>query len=415
MNQISAPQEAEHDERHSKPAPQDPKLERKRGRAARLVGAGTVLVIAAMVGWGAWTHLARQADAQEALETRQQAVPVVRVTEVKTQSGPRVVDLAGTMQAFDAATLYARATGYIAERYADIGSKVHTGDVLAIIASPDLDQQLAQARAQFGQMQAALLQAEAGRSLAGVTNNRTSTLVTEGWSSRQQGDQDKSNFQSQSAGVRLAQANVLAQQAQVNRLVELTGFERVTAPFSGTITGRQTDVGALVTADQTSGTPLFSIARTDVLRVQVYVPQEYVFGLKDGQDATVTVPQLPGRVFHGTVARNAGALATDTRTLLAEIDVQNADGALSAGLYGIVHLQQKRDRPVVSVPSEAIIFDKDGLSAAVFADGKVAIRHLDVQADDGAQVEVRAGLSPGDKVILNPPLNVVDGMKAKTS
>jgi len=211
----------------------------------------------------------------------------------------------------------------------------------------------------------------------------------------------------------VAEANVQAQQAQVNRLAELTSFEKITAPFSGVITARQIDTGSLVTADTAGGTPLFSIARTDVLRVQIYVPQAEVFGLRDGQDATVTVPQLPGKIFHGTVARNAGALATDTRTLLVEVDVDNKDAALSAGLYGIVHVQEQRTAPVVMVPSEAVIFDKDGLSVAVVADGRAVLRHLDILADDGAQVEVRAGLQPGDRIILNPPANIQTGMKVQ--
>jgi len=422
MNQISAkPPSADATGRTDRdsvdqgtPDHEDMRLAEARKRAARRLGLSVVVGLALMVGWGVWTHLSRSADAQEALETRQNAVPFVRTMQVKTITSPRIVDLAGTMQAFDSATIYARATGYIAKRYVDIGSKVHEGDVLAVIAAPDLDQQLAQARAQLAQMQAALGQAQVNRSLAEANNKRTSRLVVEGWNSRQQGDTDRTNFASQTASVRIAEANILAQQAQVNRLAELVGFEKVTAPFGGVITSRQIDAGSLVTADQASGTPLFAIARTDVLRVQVYVPQEDFFGLRDGQDATMTVPQLPGRVFQGTVARNAGALATDTRTLLAEVDVKNEDGALSAGLYGIVHLQQPRAAPVVEVPSEAIIFNKDGLSVAVVTDGHVAIRHLDVLADDGAKVEVRAGLQPDDKVILNPPVNLEDGMKVKT-
>jgi RND family efflux transporter MFP subunit len=421
MNQISKPDiGAQHqyrsDAQGETPADgahEDPRLNRSRRRAAVRLGVGTVAVLAVMVGYGSYVHIARSASAQEALEARQNAVPVVRTSSLKSQDGPRVVDLPGTMQAFDSATLYARATGYIATRNVDIGSQVHKGDVLAVIAAPDLDQQLAQARAQLAQMQAAFAQAAATRSLAAVTNSRTSRLVVEGWNSRQQGDQDRTSLVSQSAGVRLAAANVMAQQAQVNRLVELTGFEKVTAPFDGVITSRQIDVGALVTADQSSGTPLFSIDRTDVLRVQVYVPQEDCFGLKNGQDATVTVPELPGRVFHGTVARNAGALSTSTRTLLAEVDVDNRDKALSPGLYGIVHLQEPRQQPVVFVPSEAVIFNKDGLSAAVYANGHAEIRHLDVLADDGAQLEVRDGLKPGEQIILNPPLNLTDGMKVK--
>ena len=341
--------------------------------------------------------------------------PQVRTVTVKSDDAPQIVDLPGTMQPFDAATLYARATGYIATRNVDIGSHVRKNDVLAVIAAPDLDQQLAQGRAQLLQMQALMQQAIAQRGLANVTNRRTSTLVGEGWASRQQGDQDSTTVKTQGASVNVAQANLAAQAAQVNRLAELVGFEKVTAPFDGVITARQIDVGNLVTADAATGTSLFSIAKTDTLRVQVYVPQADFFGLKDGQDATVTVPQLPGHVFHGRVARNAAALATDTRTLLTEVDVDNQDGGLSAGLYGIVHLQVPRPEPVVTVPTQAIIFNEQGLSVAVVEGDHLTIRHLDVAADDGAQVRVRAGLKSGDRVILNPPVNLVDGMKVKAS
>jgi RND family efflux transporter MFP subunit len=419
MNQISRPEgEARPAENRSTPA-QTPAHDQvqtaRRARAARRLGVGAALVVVAMVGVGTWTHVARSQAAAEALRTRQDAVPLVRTMTASANDRPQVVDLPGTMQAFDAATLYARATGYISQRFVDIGSKVHKGDVLAVIAAPDLDQQLLQARAQVLQMEAAVQQALAQASLAHVTNKRTQTLVVEGWDSRQQGDQDRTTLSTQSAGVQVARANLAAQIAQVNRLAELTGFERVTAPFDGVITARQIDVGNLVTADATTGTSLFSIAHTDVLRVQVYVPQEYFFGLHDGQDATVTVPQLPGRVFHGRVSRNAGALATTTRTVLAEVDVDNHDGALSAGLYGIVHLQVPRQDPVVTVPSQAVIFDKDGLSVAVIQDGRVALRHLDIAEDDGAQVQVRAGLKSGDQIILNPPADLVVGQKVRTS
>jgi RND family efflux transporter MFP subunit len=405
MNQITTEPAAREETKRTQ---HDPK-------SAWRLGVGALLVLGVMVGWGIWSHMARSSDAQTALTTRQNSVPIVRVMPVKTIDGPSTVDLPGTMQAFDAAVLFARATGYIATRNVDIGSHVHAGDVLVIIAAPELDQQLAQAKAQLAQMQSALAQAQANGTLAQVTNRRTAQLVTEGWSTQQQGDTDRLTLTARVASIGSAEANLLAQQAQVNRLIELTGFERVTAPFDGVITARQIDVGSLVMADANGGTSLFSIARTDVLRVQVYVPQENVFALKDGQTATVTVPQLAGRVFHGTVARNAQALSTSTRTLLAEVDVDNKEGALAAGLYGIVHFEFPRESPVVMIPSEAIIFDKNGLSAAVFADGEVHLRHLDLQADNGAQVEVRAGLKPGDQVILNPPLNVTEGMKARTS
>jgi RND family efflux transporter MFP subunit len=387
----------------------------RRGRIARLLALGAVIVVIGMVGVGIWTHVATSNAAKAATQTRADAVPTVHTIVAKADDTPQQVDLPGTMQPFDAATLYARATGYISQRNVDIGSRVHKGDVLAIISAPDQDQQLSQARAQLVQMQASFQQAVAQRGLANVTNKRTSTLVTEGWASRQQGDQDATTYRSQSAGVNVAQANIAAQVAQVNRLAELVGFEKVTAPFDGVITARQIDVGALVTANANSGTPLFSIAKTDVLRVQVYVPQADYFGLKDGQDATISVPQLPGKIFHGRVARNAAALGTTTRTLLAEVDVDNHDGELTAGLYGIVHIQVPRQQPVVSVPTQAIIFNAQGLSVAVIEDGKLAIRHLDVAADDGAVVRVQSGLKEGDRVILNPPVDLKPGMRVKSS
>jgi RND family efflux transporter MFP subunit len=388
---------------------------RRRRRIARLLGGGALLTLALVLGVGAWGHASRRAATLAELAAQSNALPIVHTMTAKAESGPRTIDLPGNMAAFDSATLYARATGYISVRHVDIGSKVHRGDVLAVIAAPDLDQQLAQARAQLVQLQATVSQAQANAELGRVTDARTSRLVVQGWSSKQQGDQDRLSFAATVAAVEVAKANVLAQQAAVSRLEQLTAYEQVTAPFEGVITSRQIDVGSLVTADAASGTPLFSIARTDVLRVQVYVPQSDYFGIHDGDRATVTVPELPGRAFTGTVARNAQALADTTRTLLTEVDVDNANGALAAGLYGVVHLQVRRVNPVVLIPSQAVIFSKDGLSAGVVTDGKVELRALDLEADDGGQVEVRAGLKPGDRIILNPPVGATDGMRVRVS
>jgi len=283
-----------------------------------------------------------------------------------------------------------------------------------VIAAPDLDQQLVQTKAQLLQLEAAVRQAQANADLGRVTNQRTSRLVAQGWSSAQQGDNDRLTFDARTAAVAVAEANVVAQQAAVHRLEQLTDFEKITAPFDGEITGRFIDVGSLVTADAASGSPLFSIARTDVLRVQVFVPQTAYFGVKNGDHATVTVPEIVNRTFDGMVARNARALATGTRTLLTEVDVDNKSGELAAGLYSVIRLQIRRLNPVVRVPSQAVIFDKDGLSAAVVADGKVQFRKLELDADNGADVEVRAGLLPGDRVILSPPVNLTDGMQVET-
>jgi RND family efflux transporter MFP subunit len=390
--------------------------ERQRRRIARAIGLGAIAAVALLVGFGAWSQSSRSADTIAVLEARNNAVPNVRTMTVEEDKAPRTIELPGNMAAFDTATLFARATGYISVRNVDIGSKVRKGDVLALIAAPDLDRQLDQAKAQLVQLQAAVEQAQANADLGRVTSARTLQLVAKGVSSAQQGDQDRLTFASRTAALAVARANVVAQQAAVNRLVQLTCFEQVTAPFDGVITGRFIDVGSLLIADNAFGaTSLFSIARTDVLRVQVYVPQTDYFGIKDGDSATVTVPELPDRVFEGKVARNAQALAAGTRTLLTEVDVNNKDGVLTAGLYGIVHFQVRRSNPVVLIPSQAVIFNKDGLSAAVVSNGKVELRKLELEADNGVNVEVRIGLRPGDRVILSPPANIAEGMRVQTS
>jgi RND family efflux transporter MFP subunit len=384
-------------------------------RNVRLIGFGALIVVAVLVGFGAWGHAQRRMAADETLNQQQHEVPTVRVSRVGSTNAPATLDLPGSMEAFDWATVYARATGYISTRNVDIGSRVHVGDTLATIAAPELDQQLLQARAQVAQLQAALAQAQSNSQLAQVTNQRTQVLVVQGWQTKQQGDVDRLTSQAQTAAVQVAAANLQAGQAQVSRLEQLTSYERVVAPFDGIITQRHIDVGSLVTADVSSGTQLFDIAHSDVLRIQIYVPQDAVFGLKDGATAEVRVPEMPGRVFHGTVARNANALQAGTRTRLTEVDVQNADGALFPGLYCTVRLFIQRLQPVISIPSQAIIFNSAGLSAAVYEDGRVRIRHLDVLADNGAEVEVRAGLNPGDQIILNPPVNIVEGMRVTTA
>lgn len=387
----------------------------ERPRHLGLVGFAALLGVGALVAYGAWSHAQRHAAALETEKQQEDAVPTVRVARVVTNSAPRQLDLPGSTEAFDAATVYARATGYISKRNVDIGSEVKAGDVLAIIAAPDLDQQLLQAEAQVAQLQAAVVQARSNMQLALVTNNRTQTLVVQGWQTKQQGDTDRLTYQGQTAALKVAQANLQAGEAQVSRLKELTGFEQVVAPFDGFITQRHIDVGSLVTADQSTGTPLFDIAHSEVLRTQIYVPQDAVFGLKDGAAAEVRVPEIPGRVFHGTVARNANALQPGTRTRLTEVDVDNADGTLFPGLYCTVRLFIPRAQPVISIPSQALIFNKNGLSAAVYEDGVVRIRKLNLLADNGAEVDVRTGLKPNDLIILSPPINIRDGMRVAAS
>jgi RND family efflux transporter MFP subunit len=393
-----------------------------RARLARRIGwgAGGVLVAALLVG--AALHYSMHHEAVAVLQAHQQAVPQVRVEPVKVTSSPRDLSLPGTTMAFESATIFARQSGYVGERRVDIGSKVKAGDVLAIITAPEIDDQLNQARAQLLQMQASLKQAQANHGLAIVTDRRTAELVKQGWQSKQQGDTDKANLDAQSAAVNVAQANISAQQAQVARLVKEQAYEQVIAPFDGVITQRSIDTGSLVTADSTSGSSMFAIERTNVLRVQIDVPQDAVPGLKDGVAADVTVPEFPGRVFTGHVARTAEALQAGTRTLLVEVDVDNADGALAAGVYCTVKFEVPRANPVLQIPADALIFNRDGTQVAVYQDGKAHIRKVSLAEDDGDHVDIATGLQPNDRVIVSLPVDLVDGapvavrdMKAQTA
>ncbi|MDB5392558.1 MAG: efflux transporter, family, subunit [Rhodospirillales bacterium] len=396
--------------------------DRGRTRLARRIGWGTAVTFGVLLAFGAVQHFTSHHAAVAAMEARQQAVPKVRVEPVKVTTAPRDLSLPGTTMAFESATIFARQSGYVGDRRVDIGSKVKAGDVLAVITAPEIDDQLTQARAQLIQMQAALKQAQANHGLAAATDRRTVELVSQGWQSKQQGDTDRANLDAQAASVGVAQANISAQQAQVARLEKEKAYEQVIAPFDGVITQRSIDTGSLVTADSTSGSSMFAIARTNVLRVQINVPQDAVPGLKEGVVADITVPEMPGRTFTGHVARTAEALQAGTRTLLVEVDVDNADGALAAGVYCTVKFEVPRTNPVLEIPAEALIFNRDGTQVAVYQDGKANIRKVSLAEDDGDHVDIATGLQPNDQVIVSLPVDLTDGapvavrdMKAQTA
>jgi RND family efflux transporter MFP subunit len=391
------------------PEAEEWRRDKNRRHLLRRLGLLAALTILLIVGAGAWFHYQSYSAAQAALQNRENFVPNVRVEAVKPVDTPRALALPGTTQPFTQATIYARQSGYIAERRVDIGSRVRAGDLLVVIAAPEVDDQLAQARAQLVQMEAALRQAQSNETLAGVTNARTATLVKQGWQSRQQGDTDRLNYQAQIAAVGVASANIAAQKAQVARLEKEQGYERVVAPFDGVITARNIDIGSLVTADATSGTALFAMAETKVLRVQVYVPQDAAFGIKVGLSATLDVPELPGRHFTGRAARTADVLQAGTRTLLVEVDVDNPDGTLTGGLYGTVDFKVPRQRSMIVIPSEALIFNVEGLQVAIFDNGKARFHKVTIAQDDGARVGIATGLKALDRVILSPPVNLADG------
>ena len=387
---------------------------RSRGfSATQLFGSAVLLLLLGALVWGAWTHYAQHSQAVTEAQKRRSFVPIVQVEVVRESENVVRSTWPGTTLGYEQASVYARATGYISTRNVDIGSKVRAGDVLAVIAAPDLDQQLAQARAQLVQMQAAVGQARSNAELGRVTTSRSSKLASLDSVSRQQADNDRLTYASQRAAVSVAQANVTAQQAAVDRLVQLTGFEKVTAPFDGTVTARFIDVGSLVQADTASGTSLFTMVHSNVIRVQTYVPQDQALGLTQGVEAVIRVPEMPKRGFPGKVTRVAGALAPGTRTLLAEIDVPNPENALTAGTYCTVELRIPRKSPSLIVPAGAIIFNQNGLQTAVVQNGVAHMQKITIVRDLGREVEVSEGVKAGDQVILSPPVDLQDGAKVQ--
>ena len=387
-------------------------------KARRLSGgqrlaAGVLLLLCAALGIGVWQHYRQHAQVMATAAQRRDFIPSVRTAPVRASDGTIAVTWPGTTEAFEQANIYARASGYISRRDADIGSHVKAGQLLVEITAPELEHQIAQAEATLAQTKATLQQAKANRDLAQVTWDRDNPLVQKGWVTPQQGDTDRLTLQAREAAVAVAEANITAQEAQLRVLNQQKAYQSVIAPFDGVITQRNIDIGSLVQADATSGTFLFTLMHSDVIRIQLYVPQDEAFGLSPGVDAVVRVPEMPGRDFPGTVTRIADALQPGTRTLLTEIDVPNPDHALSPGTYCTVELKIPRKTPSLIVPSEAIIFNRDGLSVAVVEDGIARIHALTVVRDFGTTVEVSAGVKDGDQVILNPPVDLADGHKVK--
>ena len=377
-----------------------------------MLAAGLVVVMAPL-GFGAWRHFQQHQEVLATAGQRRDFTPAIRVAAVKASNDSIVVSLPATTVAFAKADIFARASGYIGKRAVDIGDRVKSGQLLAEIVAPELDHQIAQAQATLAQLQAALQQAQANLDLAQVTWNRDSPLVKQGWVTQQQGTIDVQTLKAQQAAVHVAESNVVAQKAQVGVLQQQKIYQSVVAPFDGVITQRNIDVGSLVQADAVSATFMFNIMQSNVIRTQVFVPQDQAFGLGPGVVAVVRVPEIPGRTFPGTVTRIADALQPGTRTLLTEVDIPNPDGALTAGMYCTVELHIPRKTPSLMVPAEAIIFNSGGLHVAVVKDGVVHIRKISVARDFGTEVEANDGVASGDQVVLNPPVDLVDGGKVQ--
>jgi len=382
------------------------------GRTGARAGLAVALLLAAGLGWGFWQNRAAHLAADEASREFLDTAPLVRVAKIAASGDAVVSNLPGATSAYQSADIYARANGYVEKRNVDLGSRVKAGEVMAVLSAPELDHQIAQAKAAQAQAQATVRQSEANEKLAQATNQRSATLVNQGWVTKQQGDNDRLTLDAQQAAYKAALANDAVATAAIKVLQQQRDYLTVTAPFDGVVSQRLIDVGSLV---QSQATLMFTLTQTDVIRVQVHVPQDQAYGLKEGVEAIVRVPELPGKTFVGKITRISGALQQGTRTLLVEADVPNPDGELKAGLYCNVELHIPRVAPTMMVPAEAIIFNREGLQVAVVENDVVHLRKINVSRDFGTQVEASAGVKPGDLVVLNPRVDLVDGGKVRVA
>ena len=362
-----------------------------------------------------------RSEAQE--QADEQTVPRVEVVPVERTSSTSQLQLPGNIQAITEAPILARADGYVARRMVDIGDRVRTGQTMAEIEAPELDQQILQAKATLQQAQATLEQAlaneqqgKANQELARITAERWTELSKRGVATRQENDQYQAQYAAQTANVQAlgkavsaTRSGIAAAEANLARLNEVQSYRVVKAPFDGVVTLRNVDVGALV---NTGNTLLFRIAQTGTVRTYVNVPQTYSSAVRVGQQAVLSVSNLPDRKFTGTVVRTANALDPTSRTLLVEVQVQNGDGALLPGMYAQVDLRSPRKDAPLIVPDDALIIRSEGPQVAVVGqDGIVHLHKIDIGRDYGDRMEVSGGVQEGDKIIMNPGDSSRDGMK----
>jgi RND family efflux transporter MFP subunit len=389
------------------------RVDKRPPRSGPALGLAVPSVLAAALAFGAWGHYSQSREVAVTSKQRVDFVPNVHVATVRPNTDNIVVSLPATTSAFSVANIYGRSSGYIDKREVDIGDRVKEGQLLARITAPELDHQIAQAAATLVQLKATVQQAQANMELAQVTWGRDKPLVEKGWTTAQQGTVDVQTLKAREAALGMAQANVTAQEAQLSVLNQQKAYQRVVAPFDGIVTQRNIDVGSLVQADAVNSTFMFTIMQSNVIRTQVYVPQDRAFGLTPGVEAVVRVPEIPDRVFPGKVTRIADALQVGTRTLLTEIDIPNPDGVLASGMYCTVEIHIPRKTPGFLLPAEAIIFNSGGTQVAVIEDGIAHLRKISVARDFGKEVEVRDGVKPGDRLILSPAVDLVEGGKVK--
>jgi membrane fusion protein, multidrug efflux system len=402
-SQAQRDQEIEDIQQHSKhqhpgivqPPSRPPAPPRK---ALLMVGVALLVLLLA----GGFTLIERSSHGRAlAKETEQNAVPSVAVVHPLAEKPDEELVLPGSLQAFRESPIFARTNGYLLRWYKDIGSRVKKGELLAQIDTPEVDQELNQGRAARQQV---LSQME----LAKISSERWETLRKTDSVSAQEADQQTSGYQQ-------SKANLVAADANVRRLEQLESFKNVYAPFSGVLTRRNVDPGALINAGA-AGKELFDMAQVDTLRVYTSVPQAYAPYIKVGGKVIITLQEFPGQKFTGVVARTAESIDPATRTLLTEVDVANKDGRLLPGSFGQVHFAVGSNVQKLTVPVNAMLFRAEGPRVAVVGpDHKVQLRPLNIGRDYGASLEVLGGLEVSDQIIINPSDSLEDGQQVNVA
>lgn len=386
-----------------------------------------VLAVVLLLAIGIVPRVLRDREARDVVHASTVLLPEVIVVHPQVAPAQTSLSLPGNLQPLYSASVFARTNGYIAKRFVDIGSEVKAGQTLAIISSPEVDQQLNQAHAQVLQAAAALLQskaalqqAQANLDLARITRDRYAHLIGTRAVTQQSVDETSQTFNARAADVAAASANIAAasanlksQQANVQRLTQMQGFERVSAPFDGVITARNVEQGDLVNDGSDNGaTSLFTVAQSNVLRVQVEVPQSSALFIKPGQQATITVQERPGRQYTATVTRDADSVDLAARTMLTEVQVDNHDGSLVPGMYGDVKFTIAHSQKSLVIPSTALVIDKNGMHVvSVTPDDRVHFIPVDIGQDMGSKVEISTGLHGGESLVTNPSDLLNDGQK----
>lgn len=369
-------------------------------KALVLVAVALLLLVVA----GAITLIGRESQERIlAKETELSTIPTVATVHPQAEQPDVELVLPGSLLAFEESPIYARTNGYLVRWYKDIGSRVKEGELLATIDTPEVDQELNQARAARQQIVAQL-------QLAKVSAERWENLRKTDSVSAQEADQ-------QTSGYRQAQANLAAADANVRRLEQLEGFKRVYAPFSGVITKRNVDPGALINAGAgASGRELFDMARIDPLRVFTSVPQSYAPFIKVGAQAAITLQEFPGQRFTARIERTSGSIDPNTRTLLTEVDVANKDGRLLPGWFGEVHFAVGSNVNKVTVPVNAMLFRSEGPRVAVVdGNNQIQLRPITIGRDYGTSLEILEGVSTQDRVVINPPDSLEQGQKVNVA